>query len=101
MIEGRLLGRLLDMASDPIRYLAIGDRVANHLDEGVGLEPSCLQPLSIESPRREILLIIGMELTRQGETNLVYETGQIQPAGHCFPGTPGMDHIIHKRFTVR
>ena len=71
--------------------------MAHHLDEDVGLEPSCLQPLSIESPRREILLIVGMESTGQGQTNLVYETGQIQPARHHFPGTPGMDHIIHNK----
>src|SRR4051794_21656731 len=92
---GGLYGlRLLHIFQNPITDFSIRNCLADHFNESLRLQPSGLEPPAIKA-LAEVLLVIGMQLARSMQSNLVNKPRQVHPAAHYLARTSRIDIAVH------
>jgi len=86
---------LLDIGGEPIGNLAVGDRVLDNFDEGLGGNAGGLEPGAIKAVG-EILLVIRVQFAGQMKADFINEAGEISPARHRFARAARVNQSFHK-----
>ena len=98
----RLVGLgLFDVGCDPVRHLAIGDRV--YLTTSMNCSaatPRGLEPRAIETVPVKFSPVIGMQFPRQMQADFIDKPRQINPAAHRLARTARINYVVHARIIL-
>ena len=84
----------LDVLEHPVADLAVGNRVADDLDELAGVHPCRLEPQSVET-FAEVGLVIRKELARQVKAGFIDEPRQMHPPAHHLARASRINDFAH------
>ena len=88
-------GSPLDVLTDPIADLAVGDGVFHNFNHFGVRQAGGLEPLAIETLAK-IFRVIGVQLAGEVKTDFINVSGQIHPAVHRLAGAAGAYSFFHE-----